>query len=87
MCRSLQLENNPHCTPEDHTGEKPCECSEYGKTFVWEVMIIKHQRIHTGERSYKCSEYEKAFSRKSTLIRHQRIHAIMNVMNMENLSV
>ncbi|XP_065273324.1 zinc finger protein 773-like [Emys orbicularis] len=57
-----------------HTGEKPCEYSEYGKIFACRSGLFLHQRIHTGERPYECSECGKNFTRRSGLSEHQRIH-------------
>uniref|UniRef100_A0A8C4Y8Z6 Uncharacterized protein n=1 Tax=Gopherus evgoodei TaxID=1825980 RepID=A0A8C4Y8Z6_9SAUR len=57
-----------------HTGDKPYECNDCGKSFIERTKLTRHQAIHTGEKPHKCLDCGKTFSQKSQLLIHGRLH-------------
>ncbi|XP_039621456.1 putative zinc finger protein 286B [Polypterus senegalus] len=57
-----------------HTGVKPYQCAECGKTFSLAASLRYHKRVHTGEKPHQCPECRKTFMRSTHLREHRRIH-------------
>ncbi|NXR02634.1 ZN347 protein, partial [Sagittarius serpentarius] len=54
-----------------HTGERPYQREECGKSFRHRSTLTIHHRVPSGERPYKCSE---CFKNSSELAQHWRTH-------------
>ncbi|XP_044146455.1 gastrula zinc finger protein XlCGF17.1-like [Bufo gargarizans] len=59
---------------ERNHGDTRSLCSECGKYFMPNVILVGNQRTHTGEKPYSCSECGKCFIQKSHLMSHLKIH-------------
>ncbi|KAF3848783.1 hypothetical protein F7725_015280 [Dissostichus mawsoni] len=77
-CPSCDKQFRLKCWMDRHyrTHSKPHVCSECGKGFVDQRMLIAHSRKHTGEKPYECSDCGTEFAYKSTFKRHMLNHSL-----------
>ncbi|XP_061476921.1 zinc finger protein 883-like [Rhineura floridana] len=65
----------PNSQHRIHTGVKPYNCLESGKSFSLSSHLTNHQRIHTGQKPYHCVECGKSFSRRDSFAYHEKVHS------------
>ncbi|XP_072279718.1 uncharacterized protein [Pyxicephalus adspersus] len=58
-----------------HKEQKLHSCSDCGKSFIRNSLLVRHKRSHTGEKPYSCPQCGKSYSQKSQLVRHERCHS------------
>ncbi|KAK1327402.1 hypothetical protein QTO34_014193 [Cnephaeus nilssonii] len=57
--KSVVTVGSPLGNARVHSGAKPYECSECGKSFTCNNHLLIHKRVHIGVKLYACTDYGK----------------------------
>ncbi|XP_005381206.2 PREDICTED: zinc finger protein 490-like, partial [Chinchilla lanigera] len=55
-------------------GNKPYECKECGKAFIYHQCLRNHESTHTAEKPYECKQCGRGFTFLSSFRKHERSH-------------